>query len=232
MSLGAGPARRRRTARWRSPAAMSVPISRPGARPLSVCKQKARVVFTATIAGQAYARHGTTMETRLTVIDRVAGRRSALVSALARNGRQCIRTPRPDLPPGPGAPADRGTRSLRPRPVAAAMSSARCSGHASEKPQLDAQLEFSGRPAPAPDVVELAYETCDWTPGETPVHREPLRRLRAAIDPHCGCATAPDETRAVGGHGGGRPAPSRLPPASAAPAALGRRSCPTRSSRA
>jgi predicted RNA methylase len=31
----------------------------------------ARVVFTATIAGQVYARHGTTMETRLTVIDRV-----------------------------------------------------------------------------------------------------------------------------------------------------------------
>ena len=34
-------------------------------------QQKGRVVFTATIAGRAYVRHGTTIETRLTVIDRV-----------------------------------------------------------------------------------------------------------------------------------------------------------------
>src|SRR6266446_6706984 len=34
-------------------------------------QQKGRVVFTATLAGQAYARHGTTIETRLTVIDRI-----------------------------------------------------------------------------------------------------------------------------------------------------------------
>ena len=34
-------------------------------------QEKARVVFTAAVAGQAYARHGTTIETRLTVIDRV-----------------------------------------------------------------------------------------------------------------------------------------------------------------
>jgi hypothetical protein len=31
-------------------------------------QEKARVVFTATLAGQAYARYGTTIETRLTVI--------------------------------------------------------------------------------------------------------------------------------------------------------------------
>src|SRR5438105_1128934 len=34
-------------------------------------QEKGRVVFTATLAGQAYARHGTTIETRLTVIDRI-----------------------------------------------------------------------------------------------------------------------------------------------------------------
>ena len=34
-------------------------------------QEKGRVVFSAAIAGQAYARHGTTIETRLTVIDRV-----------------------------------------------------------------------------------------------------------------------------------------------------------------
>jgi predicted RNA methylase len=34
-------------------------------------REKGRVVFSAALAGQAYARHGTTIETRLTVIDRV-----------------------------------------------------------------------------------------------------------------------------------------------------------------
>ena len=34
-------------------------------------QEKGRVVFTATISGKAYVRHGTSMETRLTVIDRV-----------------------------------------------------------------------------------------------------------------------------------------------------------------
>jgi hypothetical protein len=34
-------------------------------------QEKGRVVFSATLAGQAYARHGTTIETRLTVIDRI-----------------------------------------------------------------------------------------------------------------------------------------------------------------
>ena len=34
-------------------------------------QQKGRVVFTAALAGRAYVRHGTTIETRLTVIDRV-----------------------------------------------------------------------------------------------------------------------------------------------------------------
>src|SRR5271166_122460 len=34
-------------------------------------QQNGRVVFTATLAGQAYARHGTTIDTRLMVIDRI-----------------------------------------------------------------------------------------------------------------------------------------------------------------
>src|SRR6266446_4667644 len=34
-------------------------------------QQKGRVVFTATLAGQAYTRHGTTIDTRLMVIDRI-----------------------------------------------------------------------------------------------------------------------------------------------------------------
>ena len=62
--------------------------------------------------------------------------------------------------------------------------------------------------------------------------REPLRRLRAAIDPDPGRAAAPDQARAVGRDGRSRPSPPLLP------AAICRRdfspwvSCRTRSSRA
>jgi hypothetical protein len=35
-------------------------------------QERGRVVFTAALAGQAYARHGTSIETRLTVIDCVS----------------------------------------------------------------------------------------------------------------------------------------------------------------
>src|SRR6516165_12111523 len=54
-----------------SPGATPVPINPTGAKAFMRPQEKARVVFTAAIAGQAYARHGTTIETRLTVIDRV-----------------------------------------------------------------------------------------------------------------------------------------------------------------
>ena len=70
VALGLGAARRGRTARRdHRPQCRSRPAGL--ARRFIRLQQKGRVVFTATIAGQAYARHGTTIETRLTVIDRV-----------------------------------------------------------------------------------------------------------------------------------------------------------------
>ena len=126
-------------------------------------QHKARVVFTTTIAGQVYARHGTTIETRLTVIDRIAAedpRRfpsspgmaanpSELLDQIARlvPARPPIAVPDPSLAPAVFPP--RTVPTTRPKAPARA------------------QLEFSKRPAPVPDVVELAYETCAWTPGET-----------------------------------------------------------------
>ena len=56
-------------------------------------QEKGRVVFTATIAGQAYVRHGTSIETRLTVIDRVPAEKPAHFPALAGNGRRCRAAP-------------------------------------------------------------------------------------------------------------------------------------------
>jgi len=121
-------------------------------------QEKCRVVFTATLAGQAYARHGTTIETRLTVIDRVPAE-----------------DPR-DFPPSPGMAADaaelldRVSRLVPPRLTVAAASPLpapamfhpRATIAARPKPP---QLNLVKRPAPAPDVVELVYETREWAPG-------------------------------------------------------------------
>jgi hypothetical protein len=121
-------------------------------------QEKGRVVFTATIAGQAYARHGTTIETRLTVIDRVP----------ADDPRA--------FPPSPGMAADaaelldRVARLVPPRLTVAAASPLpapamfhpRAAIAARAKPP---QLNLVKRPAPMPDVVELVYETREWTPG-------------------------------------------------------------------
>jgi P-loop containing NTP hydrolase pore-1/C-terminal domain on Strawberry notch homologue len=122
-------------------------------------QQKSRVVFTATLAGQAYARHGTTIETRLTVIDRVpaedprafppspgmAGNAAELLDWVARLVPP--RAPVTGASPLP-APAVFPARPIAPRP----------------KPSLP-QLNFVKRPAAAPDFVELAYETREWAPG-------------------------------------------------------------------
>jgi predicted RNA methylase len=119
-----------------------------------------RVVFTTAIAGKVYARHGTVMETRLTVIDRVP-----------------VEDPRV-FPPSAGMAADaaelldRVQRLVAPRPPvrgaspppAPAMFLARAAraGHPKPAPQL----ALVKKPAPAPDYTELAYETCEWAPGD------------------------------------------------------------------
>jgi predicted RNA methylase len=121
-------------------------------------QQKARVVFTAAIAGQAYARHGTNFQTRLTVLDRIPA-------------------DDPDrFPPSPGIAADAAqllgwvSRLVPPRqptapslPIAPAMFPPRPAPAARAKRSLP-QLALARRPAPAPDVAEVAYETRDWTP--------------------------------------------------------------------
>jgi hypothetical protein len=119
-------------------------------------QEKSRVVFTATIAGRAYVRHGTSIETRLTVIDRVP----------AENPRA--------FPPPSGMAADaaelldRVSRLVPARmPVAAFLAPAMFSLRvaAAARPKTPApQLNLIKRPAPMPDVVEISYETRDWSP--------------------------------------------------------------------
>jgi predicted RNA methylase len=129
---------------------------------------KGRVVFTATIAGRVYARHGTTMETRLTVIDRVP----------AEDPRS--------FPPSAGPAADPAelldlvSRLLPPRPPVTGISSLPAPAPGSgpgqavflnraavaARPKPAPQLALVRKPAPAPDHAELGYETCKWLPAE------------------------------------------------------------------
>jgi predicted RNA methylase len=123
-------------------------------------QQKGRVVFSAPIAGTVYARHGTTFDTRLTVIDRIP----------AEDPRS--------FPPSPGKAADASqlldhiARLVPPRPavgapslpIAPPMFPTRTAPAARPKAAAP-QLTLVKRTAP--DVAELAYDTCDWTPGAT-----------------------------------------------------------------
>ena len=133
-------------------------------------QEKGRVVFSTAIAGQAYARHGTTMDTRLTVIDRAPADdptrfpsspgKAATASELLD---QVIRLvpPRPALAPllapvlgsrpGQGFPLARIAPQPRPAPKSTAAAPLL-------QPRVDA--------APAPNFIELAYETCEWAPAE------------------------------------------------------------------
>jgi predicted RNA methylase len=118
-----------------------------------------RVVFSAPIAGQAYARHGTVMDTRLTVIDRVPAddpRRFPLSPGKAATASelldQVIRLvpPRPALIPLPSPLLPLISKAASPKPAS--------------RP-APASL-FPHRIAPQTSAVELAYETCTWAPAE------------------------------------------------------------------
>jgi hypothetical protein len=122
-------------------------------------QQNGRVVFTATLTGQAYARHGTTIDTRLMVIDRIPAedpRAFPPSPGMAPNAADLLDWVARLVPPRPpvtgaspmAAPAVFPVRATAPRPKASLP-----------------QLNLVKRPAPAPDFVELAYETRNWTPG-------------------------------------------------------------------
>ena len=139
-------------------------------------QEKGRVVFTATIAGKAYVRHGTSIDTRLTVIDRVpaddprtfppspgmAADAAQLLEWVSRlvPPRLPVTASSPLLAPAPGSSPG---QAMFPRPAAAAATKAAAS-----------QLALVKRPAPMPDVAEISYETREWTP-------DPSVRLTACL---------------------------------------------------
>ena len=122
-------------------------------------QEQGRIVFTAAVDGSVYAKHGTTIDTRLTVIDKLpADDRSAFppspgIAPEVDTLLGWIETQVPPrltaaLPPAmTSAPAatPRTVRGYLARPTAA-------------RPATPASTELEG--------VELAYETVDWTPAE------------------------------------------------------------------
>ena len=173
-------------------------------------QERGRVVFSAAIDGAVYAQHGTTIETRLTVIDRVPaddptafpaspGMAPDVATLLgwvdASTFRRALPIATPSLPR-----ASRRARRSSARTVAPASPRVR------RRPSGD----------PNPRRVELAYETVDWTPAEGGRITEALYEgyaLQSIRIP--GAQAASDQARAIGGDGLGRAAQAVLPAASA-----------------
>jgi hypothetical protein len=120
-------------------------------------QERGRIVFSAAIDGRVYARHGTTVETRFTVIDRVP----------ANDPRS--------FPTSPGMASDVATllswvlQHIPPRLQVDGVEAVR----ADTRPvPLRAEPVPLSRPASImaaafePIGVELAYETVDWKPSE------------------------------------------------------------------
>jgi len=121
-------------------------------------QERGRVVFTAAIDGAVYARHGTTIETRLIVIDKVPADDPAVFPAspgIAPDAATLLGwvathvPPRVSMapmvpPPAASAPAPRTVRGYLAR-------------HAATAPKVSLA---------EPEAVELVYETTDWTPPE------------------------------------------------------------------
>jgi len=120
-------------------------------------QESGRVVFSAAIDGAVYARHGTTIDTRLTVIDKfladdprlfptspgIAPDAATLLAWVLEHvpARLPIASSVPAPPPAPRAVRPT-LRAAPPRPSAAYVA------------------------APGPEAVELVYDTIDWTPAE------------------------------------------------------------------
>jgi predicted RNA methylase len=113
---------------------------------------QARIVFTAGIAGKVFAAHGTSVETRLTVIDKLAAADATRVpasSGMAPDLATLLHWLADNLPPrlalatpAPIAPLAGGTRRLPVTP----------------------KRQRAAVPAPEPSGAPLEYEAIDWNP--------------------------------------------------------------------
>ncbi|MBN9245829.1 MAG: methylase, partial [Mesorhizobium sp.] len=147
-------------------------------------QQQGRVVFTAAIDGRVYARHGTTAETRLTIIDKIAasdpsafvaspGKAPDVETLLAWISGLPPRTPG-GFPDSIGALSHGILRNAAER-MAASRSGGRCAPAATSatKPKIVRPAHRVARAKPirptaaaSTPAVPLAYELRDWMPEE------------------------------------------------------------------
>ena len=119
-------------------------------------QERGRVVFSAAIDGAVYAKHGTTIDTRLTVIDKEPAADPKV------------------FPPSPGIAPDAErllawVNELVPSrlPLAAPVVVSDTARPAIPRTVRAFAMRPSSGPAlPEPEAVELAYEIVDWTPPE------------------------------------------------------------------
>jgi predicted RNA methylase len=122
-------------------------------------QERGRIVFTAAIDGAVYAKHGTTIDTRLTVIDKMPADDPAVLPAS------------PGIAPNVATLLAWVTEHVPARlPVAASV--AVITAPAAINPQtvrgyLARSAAFGPlAPIAEPEGVELAYETVDWSPAQ------------------------------------------------------------------
>ncbi|MGF7007349.1 strawberry notch-like NTP hydrolase domain-containing protein [Aminobacter sp. BE322] len=120
---------------------------------------RGRVVFTAAIHGSVYAKHGTSIETRLTVIDKLPAEDTATFpgsAGVAPDVATLLAWIEAQIPPRlPLALPDIAppVSGSEPRAVRGYLARA-----ATERPAARSTMD--------PQGVELAYDTMDWTPPE------------------------------------------------------------------
>lgn len=120
-------------------------------------QQEGRVVFTAAVDGGAYARHGTTVATRLTVIDKVPAQDPSAIPDI------CSTTV------GVRDLLDPVIHNVPPRPTLSQPGARPATAVAVPAVPVRAAIRPSAAVAPpivAANAVELAYETVDCAPAE------------------------------------------------------------------
>ncbi len=116
-------------------------------------QERGRVVFTAAIAGSVYAKHGTTIETRLTVIDKAPAEDAArfpVSPGIAPDVATLLAWIERDLPLRMAVALPKITPDAAPRTVRGYLARAAAAAPARRTAEIEG--------------VPLDYETVDWTP--------------------------------------------------------------------
>jgi predicted RNA methylase len=115
-------------------------------------QEQPRVVFTAPIAGSVYASHGTTFETRLTVIDKLHADDPGMFPSsrdMAADLHSLLKMLVEDLPPRP---------QVRVMPLASSVARS----VSSTRRVVPAKPRLAAVPLTVPTGVPLDYDTVDW----------------------------------------------------------------------